>query len=180
MRLAAGLGERVRLGAEVRRVSVAPSGCRVALASGEEVAAETIVCALPVGVIHGLEVDGVDPERLASLRRQRMALSAKAVAVYPRAFWSDLGASGLAEGEHVLGSTWPQETACSRSSSRPTASVTFSPSRRITPSVHRRRGTICTRRRRMRHLERPWQAVCGKSACTVRTGVLSTARARAV
>jgi monoamine oxidase len=55
-----------------------------------------------------LRVEGVDADRLRSLRRQRHALAAKVVAVYARSVWADAGASGLAEGEHVLGSTWPQ------------------------------------------------------------------------
>jgi monoamine oxidase len=30
------------------------------------------------------------------------------VTVHGRSFWEDIGANGLAGGEHVLGSTWPQ------------------------------------------------------------------------
>jgi monoamine oxidase len=30
------------------------------------------------------------------------------VTVYDRALWSELGANGLSEGEHLLASTWPQ------------------------------------------------------------------------
>jgi monoamine oxidase len=30
------------------------------------------------------------------------------VAVYDRSVWEDVGANGLAEGEHLLASTWPQ------------------------------------------------------------------------
>jgi monoamine oxidase len=108
LRLAAGLGERVRLGAEVERIAVATGGCGVRLTTGEELRAEAVVCALPVGVVASLEIDGVDPERLRSLRRQRNALSAKVVAVYERSVWDDSGANGLSEGEWLLGSTWPQ------------------------------------------------------------------------
>ena len=108
LRLAADLGERVRLGAEVSRVSVANGGCRVTLATGEELEAEALVCALPVGVVSRVRLDGVDPERLRSLRRQRSALAAKVVAVYERSVWDEVGANGLSEGEHLLGSTWPQ------------------------------------------------------------------------
>jgi monoamine oxidase len=106
-RMAAGLGGRLRLGAEVARVQV-DGGCRVTLASGEEVRAEAVVCALPAPVAARLDIDGVDPERLRSLRAQRHALAAKVVAVYPRSVWADTGSNGLSEGEHVLGSTWPQ------------------------------------------------------------------------
>src|SRR5262249_51219345 len=103
-RMAAELGERVRLAAEVRRVD----RCRVTLASGEELRAEAVVCALPAPVAARLELDGVDPERVRSLRRQRHALAAKVVAVYERSVWTDVGANGLMEGEGLLGSTWPQ------------------------------------------------------------------------
>jgi len=106
-RLAVELGGRVRLGAEVRHVRVG-STCRVSLASGEALIAESVVCSVPAPVARRLEIEGVDPERLRSLCRQRHALAAKVVAVYDRAVWADSGANGLAEGEHVLGSTWPQ------------------------------------------------------------------------
>jgi monoamine oxidase len=106
-RVAAALGERVRLEAEVAKVRVDGS-CRVTLASGEELCAEAIVCALPAPVAARLDIDGVDPERLRSLRAQRHALAAKVVTVYPRSVWADTGSNGLSEGEHVLASTWPQ------------------------------------------------------------------------
>jgi len=107
-RMAAELGERVRLGTVVASVSVAPQRCRATLETGELLEAEAVVCALPVGVLAGIAVDGVSAPRLASLHAQRMALAAKVVAVYRRSVWLDAGANGLAEGEHVLGSTWPQ------------------------------------------------------------------------
>ena len=101
------LGERVRLGAEVASVRV-DGKCRVTLTSREEFRADAVVCALPAPVAARLEVEGVDPERLRSLHAQRHALAAKMVAVYPRSVWADTGSNGLSEGEHVLGSTWPQ------------------------------------------------------------------------
>lgn len=106
-RMAADLGERVRLGAEIVSVQV-DGACRVRLASGEEFRAEAVVSALPAPVLARLAVDGVDPDRLRSLRAQRHALAAKVVAVYPRSVWADTGSNGLSEGEHVLASTWPQ------------------------------------------------------------------------
>jgi monoamine oxidase len=106
-RIGSELGERVRLGAEVASVRV-DGDCRVELVSGEELHAEAVVCALPAPVAARLEIEGVDPERLRSLRAQRHALAAKVVAVYPRSVWADSGSNGLSEGEHVLGSTWPQ------------------------------------------------------------------------
>ncbi len=107
-RMAAELVGRVRLGAVVSSVSVSRHGCRVRLADGEELRAEAVVCALPVSVLDSVAIDGVSPERLASLRAQRQAPAAKVVAVYERPVWAEVGANGLAEGEHVLGSTWPQ------------------------------------------------------------------------
>jgi monoamine oxidase len=106
-RMASELGERVRLEAEVASVRV-DGACRVTLASGEELRAAAVVCALPAPVAARLDVDGVDPARLRSLRAQRHALAAKVVAVYPRSVWADTGSNGLSEGEHVLASTWPQ------------------------------------------------------------------------
>lgn len=108
LRMGAELGERVRLGAEVTAVEAAPGRCRVTLASGEEVRCEAVVSALPVSVLHGVRIEGVHPDRLASLRAQRHALAAKVVTVYDRAVWSELGANGLSEGEQLLASTWPQ------------------------------------------------------------------------
>jgi monoamine oxidase len=107
-RMAGELAGRIRLGAVVRSVGVAASGCRVTLEGGERLRAEAVVCALPVGVLPQIEIAGVDPDRLRSLRAQRSALAAKAVAVYDRSLWADVGANGLSEGEGLLGSTWPQ------------------------------------------------------------------------
>ncbi len=107
-RMASGLGDRVRLGAVVRSVTISASGCRVTLASGEELRAAAVVCALPVGVLDGISIEGVATARLASLHAQRMAHAAKVVAVYKRSIWADVGANGLSEGEHVIASTWPQ------------------------------------------------------------------------
>jgi monoamine oxidase len=87
---------------------VSTRGCSVELESGEEIRAETVVCALPVSVLHGLSIAGVSSERLASLRAQRQAMAAKVVTVYDRSVWADVGANGLSEGEQLLASTWPQ------------------------------------------------------------------------
>lgn len=108
LRMGAELEGRVRFAAEVTSVAVAPHGCRVTLASGQEIRAEAVVCALPVSVLHGVRIEGIAPERLASLRAQRNALAAKVVTVYDRAVWADVGANGLSEGEQLLSSTWPQ------------------------------------------------------------------------
>jgi monoamine oxidase len=111
LRMGAELGDHVRLGAVVRSMSISTSGCRIRLDSGEELSAEAVVSALPVSVLHGIEIEGVSDERLASLRAQRHARAAKVVTVYDRSLWADLGANGLSEGELLLGSTWPQRDA---------------------------------------------------------------------
>ena len=92
----------------MRAVKVAPGGCTVQLESGEIVAADAIVSALPAGPLRDITVDGVSDERLESLHRQRHALAAKFVAAYDRPFWRDRGQNGLTESEGILGSSWPQ------------------------------------------------------------------------
>ena len=108
LRIAAELDGRIRLGAEVRSVDIGSDGCRVRLATGEVLPAAAVICALPVGVLGGIAIDGVDEARLESLRRQRSALAAKVVAVYEGSPWREIGANGLCESEYLLGSTWPQ------------------------------------------------------------------------
>jgi putrescine oxidase len=108
LRMAAEIAGRIRLGAAVTRVDVARGGCTVTLTDGERLRAEAVVCALPVGPLRAVEVTGVSEERLTSLRRQRHALAAKVVAAYPGSMWAESGADGVAYGEGLLGSTWPQ------------------------------------------------------------------------
>ena len=108
LRLAGDLGERLRLGACVRAVDVTARGVRVTLAGGEELAAEAVVCALPVGPLRDIVVSGVSEPRLASLHRQRQARAAKVVSAYPAPIWRAAGASGLSDGEGIVSSTWPQ------------------------------------------------------------------------
>ena len=78
------------------------------LASGEELHAEAIVCALPVGPLRDVAISGVSDARLASLHRQRQARAAKVVAAYGGPIWRAAGASGLSDGEGLVSSTWPQ------------------------------------------------------------------------
>ncbi|MGX1885011.1 flavin monoamine oxidase family protein [Streptomyces sp. NPDC055287] len=108
LRMADGLGERVRLGSPVEAVAVRSGGCSVRLADGETLTAGAVVSALPVGPLRSLVVSGVSDGRLASLHRQRQAVAAKFVAAYAKPFWRDSGRNGLSECEGVLGSTWPQ------------------------------------------------------------------------
>jgi monoamine oxidase len=106
--LAEKLGERLRLGARVTALDVTRARARVTLAGGEQLRAEAVVCALPVGPLRDVALTGVSDDRLASLRRQRQARAAKVVAAYPAPVWRAAGASGLSDGEGLVGSTWPQ------------------------------------------------------------------------
>ena len=108
LRLADGLEGRLRLGARVTALGVAPGRCSVTLADGELLRAESVVCALPVGPLRDVAISGVSEARLSSLHRQRQALAAKLVAAYPEPIWRAAGASGLSDGEGVVSSTWPQ------------------------------------------------------------------------
>jgi monoamine oxidase/putrescine oxidase len=109
LRMAAELGDRVRLGAVVVGVTLRGSqGVEIALADGARVDAEAVVCALPAGPLRAVAIDGLSDARLASLRAQRHALAAKVVVAYPESFWQRAGQNGLAETEWLFGSTWPQ------------------------------------------------------------------------
>lgn len=108
LRMAADLGPRLRLVARVVALDVTPTVSRVTLAGGEELRAEAVVCALPVGPLRDVAVTGVSDARLASLHRQRQALAAKVVAAYSEPVWRPAGANGLSDGEGLVSSTWPQ------------------------------------------------------------------------
>jgi len=108
LRMADELEGRIRLEAPVARVDVAPAGCAVTLADGERLRGEAVVCALPVGPLRAVEIRGVPDAKLRSLGRQRHALAAKVVATFRDSVWSHVGADGVAYGEGLLGSTWPQ------------------------------------------------------------------------
>ncbi len=107
LRMAADLGQRVRLGSPVAAVHIGPTST-VRLTTGETFTAHAVVSALPVGPLRDVHITGVSDARLDSLHRQRNARAAKVAAVYDRPFWRDLGRNGLSESEGVLGSTWPQ------------------------------------------------------------------------
>lgn len=108
LRMADELGERLRLGAAVRRVDSGGRGVSVHLADGEVVEAEAVICAIPAGPLREVEINGLSDARLTSLRAQRHALAAKVVVAYEDPFWQDAGQNGLAETEWLFGSTWPQ------------------------------------------------------------------------
>jgi monoamine oxidase len=111
LRMAEELGHRVRYGTPVKRVRVGTGrgGCEVVAANGESFSSSAVVCALPVGPLRDVRVEGVSAERLRSLDRQRHALAAKVCFAYDRSFWEDQGQEGTAYFEAaVLGSTWVQ------------------------------------------------------------------------
>ena len=108
LRMAAQLGDRIRLGAPADAVTVRPGACTVRLTGGETLPADAVVSALPVGPLRSVHVTGVSDERLGSLHEQRQAVAAKFVAAYDKPFWRSLDLNGLSECEGVLGSTWPQ------------------------------------------------------------------------
>jgi monoamine oxidase len=108
LRMADELGERLRLGAVVRRIEVG-ARAEVTLDSGERVDADAVVCAIPAGPLRDVAIEGLSPDRLESLHRLRHARAGKYALVYRLPFWRQRGQNGLAESENLFGSTWPQE-----------------------------------------------------------------------
>jgi monoamine oxidase len=104
LRMAAELGDRVRLGCVVDAMSISTNGCTVTLRTGEQIAAEAVVCALPVGPLRDVTITGVSDARLQSLHRQRSALAFKTVVAYPKSFWDVGGATS----DGVWASVWIQ------------------------------------------------------------------------
>jgi monoamine oxidase len=77
--------------------------------TGERFESDAVVCAIPVGPLRNLRVEGVSDERMLSLDRQRHALAAKVVFTYADSFWHDNGQNGDAYFETaVIGGTWVQ------------------------------------------------------------------------
>src|SRR5262245_27015946 len=99
VRMAEQLGHRIRYATPVERISVSGSGCVVTGVNGERFESEAVVSAIPVGPLRNIQVEGVSAERLGSLHRQRHALAAKAVFVYPTSFWEEQGLNGTAYSE---------------------------------------------------------------------------------
>jgi monoamine oxidase len=109
LRMAGELGHRVRYGAPVASVRVSRQGSLVTTATGESFPCAAVVCAIPVGPLRRVAIDGVSRERLASLDRQRHALAAKVCFVYERSWWEEQGQNGSMYFETgMLGGLWPQ------------------------------------------------------------------------
>jgi monoamine oxidase len=107
LRMADELGDRLRLSAPVARIAV-DGRAEVDLLDGSRLTADAVVCAVPVGPLRAIVLEGLSPQRAASLRRQRHARAGKVVVAYDSPFWRELGQNGLCESENLFGSTWPQ------------------------------------------------------------------------
>ena len=88
-------------------VTVRASGCRVRLAAGEEITRRGGRLRAPGRRARAHRDRRRRPERLASLRAQRTRSRPRS-SPSTRARSGRTRRNGLAEGEHVLGSTWPQ------------------------------------------------------------------------
>jgi monoamine oxidase len=108
-RMAVGLGERIRYETPVSRIEIGPRRCTVTIRGGEQVQAQAVICALPVGPLRQVDLVGVSAPCLASLARQRQSPAAKAVFVYGHDFWAARGQNGSAFHESgLLTGVWPQ------------------------------------------------------------------------
>jgi monoamine oxidase len=104
------LGHRIRYGTAVTGVRVSRANVSVSTATGERFDGTAVVCALPVGPLRQVAIDGVSQQRLASLQRQRHALAAKVCFVYESSWWEEQGQNGSMYFEvGMLGGTWPQQ-----------------------------------------------------------------------
>jgi monoamine oxidase len=109
LRMAEGLGYRIRYSAPVARIDIAQPVCTVRTVTGEIFTARNVVCALPAGPLRDVAVTGVSTERLASLHRQQHAPTVKYVPVYESSFWEAQGQNGTGYFETtMLGGTWVQ------------------------------------------------------------------------
>jgi monoamine oxidase len=109
LRMADELAHRVRYATPVKRIRVSANGCTVTTETGELYESEAVVCAVPVGPLRNIRVEGVSDERMRSLDRQRHALAAKVVFAYADSFWHENGQNGDAYFETaVMGGTWVQ------------------------------------------------------------------------
>jgi len=111
LRMAEGLGHRIRYGSAAVSIAVGAGGVEVTLATGERLTASDVVCALPAGPLRDLRISGVSPDYLAAATRRQHAPAAKLVTVYAASFWEANGQNGTGYFEHtLLGGTWVQTT----------------------------------------------------------------------
>lgn len=93
--LADSLGDRVRLGAVVRRISDHGDGVQIA-AEGVAVEAERAIVAIPPAIAARIEIDPLPPGRPELAERLRPGALTKCMALYEKPFWRDDGLSGEA------------------------------------------------------------------------------------
>ncbi len=91
--LAESLGDRVRLGAPVRRISQSDAGVRIA-ADGIEVEAVRAIVAVPPAIAARIEIDPMPPGRPELAERLRPGALTKCMALYEEPFWRSDGLSG--------------------------------------------------------------------------------------
>ena len=91
--LAESLGDRVRLGAPVRRISHGDGGIRV-VADGVEVEADRAIVAVPPAIAARIEFDPLPPGRPQLAERLRPGALTKCMALYEEPFWRADGFSG--------------------------------------------------------------------------------------
>jgi monoamine oxidase len=93
--LAESLGERVRLGAPVRRIEQHGDGVRIA-AGAVEVEARHAIVALPPAIAARIELEPLPPGRPELAERMRPGALTKCMALYAEPFWRADGLSGEA------------------------------------------------------------------------------------
>jgi monoamine oxidase len=91
--LAESLGDRVRLGAPVRRIVQGDAGV-LAAADGLEVEAERAIVAAPPAIAARIELDPLPPGRPQLAERLRPGALTKCMALYEEPFWRADGLSG--------------------------------------------------------------------------------------
>ncbi len=97
--LAASLGERLRLGAPVRRIEQGEGSVRVH-ADGIEVEAERVILALPPALADRIEFEpGLPAGRQGLAARFRPGALNKCIALYETPFWREDGLSGESVGD---------------------------------------------------------------------------------
>jgi len=93
--LAGSLGERVVLGAPVRRIAQRERGVRIS-ADGVEVEAARAIVAVPPAIAAKIEFDPLPPGRPELAERLRPGALSKCMALYEEPFWRGDGLSGEA------------------------------------------------------------------------------------
>jgi monoamine oxidase len=95
-RLAAQLGNRVRLSEPARQIEQDAQGVRVTTATGRH-EADGVIVAMPPHLLAGIDFrPGLPPDRVQLIQNMSMGAVIKCVATYPTPFWRPLGLAGIA------------------------------------------------------------------------------------